>query len=204
VPLCSLAAILFIVAYNMSDVPHFIRIIKVAPNYDVLVMVCTFLLTIFTNLVVAVNVGVILAMLFFIRRMNQSMGIEQQTQESLQAELISHGISALPNSTLVYSIQGPFFFGVAEKIEHTLATIHADPTIIIFRLRDVPFMDMTGLETFNELIEHYHKRGTQVYLCEANPKVAHKLNNIGILHWIAENRIFNNFGEILKTIAKPA
>lgn len=200
IPLCALAAILFVVAYNMSDVPHFIRTIKHAPRYDVLVLLVTFLLTIFTNLVVAVNVGVILAMLFFVRRMHQSVVIEQQKSEMLQTELTTNGISELPQDVMVYTIQGPFFFGVAEKIEHTLAITNADPKTVIFRLKDVPFMDMTGLETFNELIEHYHQRDIKVYLCEANANVARKLANIGILNWVAENEIFVSFSELLKVV----
>lgn len=200
IPLCTLAAILFVVAYNMSDVPHFIRTLKQAPYYDVLILVVTFLLTVFTNLVVAVNVGVILAMLFFVRRMHQSVIIEQQKTETIQAEFATDNLPALPKDLMVYAIQGPFFFGVAEKIEHALVAIHADPKVIIFRLKDVPFMDMTGLETFNELIEHYHKRGVEVYLCEANPNVVRKLANVGILHWIAENRVFNDLAEIVKLI----
>lgn len=199
-PLCTLAAILFVVAYNMSDIPHFIRTIKHAPRYDVLILLVTFLLTIFTNLVVAVNVGVILAMLFFVRRMHQSVIVEQQKPEALQTELATNGIPILPKDVMVYAIQGPFFFGVAEKIEHALAAIHADPKVIIIRLKDVPFIDMTGLETFNELIEHYHKRGVAVYLCEANPTVVRKLTKVGILHWIAENRVFSSIVEILKLI----
>jgi SulP family sulfate permease len=201
IPLCTLAAILFVVAYNMSDIPHFIRTIKRAPYYDVLILMVTFLLTVFTNLVVAVNVGVILAMLFFVRRMYQSVTIEQQKSEELQVELATNGISALPKDMIVYTIQGPLFFGVAEKIEHALAVTHTDPEIIIFRLKDVPFMDMTGLETFNELIEHYHKRGVTVYLCEANPNVVRKLTKVGILHWVVENKVFSNFEDILKFIA---
>lgn len=201
IPLCTLAAILFVVAYNMSDIPHFIRIVKRAPGYDVLVLVMTFLLTIFTNLVIAVNVGVIIAMLFFVRRMYQSVTIEQQAPKAIQAELATGGMTVLPEDIIIYTIQGPFFFGAAEKIEHALAATYADPKIIIFRLKDVPFMDMTGLETFNELIEHYHKRGVKVYLCEANPKVVRKLTNIGILDWIVENRVFDQFVEILKLIS---
>src|SRR4029077_19198517 len=96
IPLCTLAAILFVVAYNMSDIPHFIRIVKRAPGYDVLVLVMTFLLTVFTNLVIAVNVGVILAMLFFVRRMYQSVTIERQEPAMLQAELATGGLSVLP------------------------------------------------------------------------------------------------------------
>ncbi|CAN5295963.1 sulfate permease [soil metagenome] len=200
IPLCALAAILFVVAYNMSDIPHFVRTIKQAPRYDVFTLLVTFLLTVFTNLVVAVNVGVVLAMLFFVRRMHQSVIIEQQKSETLQAELTANGMPILPTDTMVYTIQGPFFFGAAEKIEHALATTHTDPKIIIFRLKDVPFMDMTGLETFNELIEHYHQRNVEVYLCEANPKVVRKLTNVGILQWTAENQVFSNFAEVLKFI----
>lgn len=200
IPLCALAAILFVVAYNMSDVPHFVSTIKHAPRYDVLILLVTFLLTVFTNLVVAVNVGVVLAMLFFVRRMHQSVTIEQQKPEALQAELTANGIPVFPADTIVYTIQGPFFFGAAEKIEHALAITHTDPKIIIFRLKDVPFMDMTGLETFNELIKHYHKRGVAVYLCEANRNIVRKLTNMGILQWVAENRVFNSFAEILKSL----
>lgn len=200
IPLCTLAAILFVVAYNMSDIPHFIRIIHHAPRYDVLILLVTFLLTVFTNLVVAVNIGVILAMLFFVRRMYQSVNIEQQTSEMLQNELAANNIPVLPKDIVIYSIQGPFFFGAAEKIEHALAISHSDPKVIIFRLQAVPFIDMTGLETFYELIEHYRKRNVEVYLCEANAIVKKKFHNIGILNLVSENKVFNHVAEILKLI----
>ena len=88
VPLCSLAAILFVVSYNMSDIPHFVFMVMRAPRYDVLVLVITFLLTVFTNLVIAVNVGVVLAILFFMGRMNQSVNVERQTQDKLRTEVL--------------------------------------------------------------------------------------------------------------------
>lgn len=188
IPLCTLAAILFVVAYNMSDLPHFFYMVKHAPHYDVLVLLTTFLLTIFTDLVVAVNVGVILAMLLFVRRMSQFVAIEMQGDETLKDELA--GIT-LPTGTVVYTIQGPFFFGAAEKIERAFAVTHSDPKNIIFRLKDVPFMDITGLQTFAELIGQFQKRGVNVYLCEANSKVTYKLNNLGITHKISGKRIFS-------------
>ena len=101
---------------------------------------------------------------------------------------------------MIYSIQGPFFFGVAEKIERTLMATHTEPKIVIFRLKDVPFMDMTGLETFQELIEQYHKDHIQIYLCEANAKVTGKLTKLGILQWVGEQRIFNSLTEVLITL----
>lgn len=199
IPLCTLAAILFVVAYNMSDVPHFIHMTKHAPNYDLIVLFTTFFLTIFTNLVVAVNVGVILAMLLFIRRMSQFVAIEQQDHDALHTELNGNG-HTLPKDTLVYVIQGPFFFGVAEKMERAFAVTHSDPKNIIFRLKDVPFMDITGLQTFSEIIEQFHKRGITVYLCEANPKVAFKLAKIGIPNWAGGNCIFDSVGDVISTI----
>lgn len=198
IPLCSLAAILFFVAYTMSDVNHFMHIVKHAPRYDVLVLLITFFLTIFTNLVVAVNVGVILAMMFFIRRMNQSVAIEKQNSETLKAELTTHGLTQLPNDTIVYTIQGPFFFGVAEKIERTLAATNAYPKNIIFRLKDVPFMDMTGLETFHELISQYKKHGVNIYLCEANTNLIHKLSRVGITQLVINKRVYSSLAEVLK------
>jgi SulP family sulfate permease len=197
IPLCALAAILFVVAYNMSDIPHFIHMTKHAPHYDLLVLFTTFFLTIFTNLVVAVNVGVILAMLFFIRRMSEFVAIEQQDIETLHAELNGKGFIP-PKDTLIYVIQGPFFFGVAEKMERAFAVTHSDPRNIIFRLKDVPFMDITGLQTFSELIEQFHKRGVTVYLCEANPKVAAKIINIGITRWVGKNSIFDSLVDVVK------
>jgi SulP family sulfate permease len=181
----------------MSDVPHFMYMTKHAPSHDRFVLFATFLLTIFTNLVVAVNIGVILAMLFFIRRMIQFTAIEQLNHESLTSELLNSGVS-LPKDTLVYVIQGPFFFGVAEKMERAFAITHSDPKNIIFRLNDVPFMDITGLQTFSEIIEQFHNRGVTVFLCGATPKVAEKITNIGITRWIGANRIFDTLIEVVK------
>ena len=200
VPLSALAAILFVVAYNMSDLKHFIHIIKYAPRYDVIVLITTFFLTVFTDLVVAVNVGVILAMLFFVRRMSQNVRIEKQTPENLQTELNSYGITTLPKDTLIYSIQGPFFFAVAQKIERILATTHTDPKTIIFRLKDIPFMDITGLETFNELVKKYHQRGIQIYLCEANETIQNKLEHVGILRLVRGERIFNTLSDVMTQV----
>ncbi|MCD6046625.1 MAG: dauA [Gammaproteobacteria bacterium] len=194
IPLCCLAAILFVVSYNMSDIPHFKHMLKCAPRYDVIVLLLTFLLTIFTNLVIAVNIGVIFAMLFFIRRMNQAVSIEQYSSEMLQ----TNGWPALPADTLVYNIQGPFFFGAAEKIESALAATNTDPKAIIFCLKDVPFMDMTGLETFQALLLAYHQRGVKVYLCEANMVVQKKLEKVGMFSLLQGKKNFAALNEVIQ------
>jgi len=196
IPLSALAAILFVVAYNMSDIPHFIYVLTHAPRADVLVLLTTFFLTIFTNLVVAVNVGVILAMLLFIRRMSQAVTIEEEQPAKLEATLSL----TLPKDVVIYAIQGPFFFAAAEKIERAFAATHSDPKIIVFRLKNVPFMDMTGLQTFSEIIEAFHHRKVEVYLCEANKTVQKKLQKIKINRWITKNHIFETLAELLRSL----
>lgn len=199
IPLSALAAILFVVAYNMSDVPHFRYMLSHAPRPDVLVLLTTFLLTILTNLVIAVNVGVIVAMLLFIRRMNQAVTIEKEPHTTLNEELSISPLT-LPPGVVIYSIQGPFFFGAAEKIERALAITHSDPKILIFRLKNVPFMDMTGLQTFREIIEAFHHRGVQIYLCEANKNVHKKLDKIKIHHWIGKGHMFGTLTELIQDL----
>lgn len=199
IPLSALAAILFVVAYNMSDVPHFIYMTTHAPRYDVLVLFTTFLLTIFTNLVVAVNVGVILAMLLFVRRMSQFVTVEKENHDILNGELSEKGLT-IPSDVVIYSIQGPFFFGVVEKIERAFAITHSDPKIIIFRLKNVPFMDMTGLQTFHEIIKEFHKRGVQVYICEADSRVNKKLEKIKLIRLIGGGRVFTSLLETIQNL----
>lgn len=195
IPLCCLAAILFVVAYNMSDIPHFIYLIKHAPRYDVIVMLTTFLLTIFTNLVLAVNIGVVLAMLFFVGRMSTTSTITAYSKEELQQALSSKVPFNGEKDILVYAIQGPLFFGVAEKMERALSATKTLPTIIIFRLHDVPFMDITGLEVFLEIIKKFHQQGTNVYICESNKRVEKKITAIGILKWVSNANVTLSLSE---------
>jgi len=197
IPLCTLAAILFVVAFNMSDIPHFIYTIRRAPQYDVIILLVTFFLTIFTDLVVAVNTGVILAMLLFIRRMNQAIVVETHSPIHFQHEIKEHEIN-LPEDLLVYTIQGPLFFGAAEKIERALAVTHTDPSVIIIRLKNVPFMDMTGLTILRELVEQFQNRGIKVYMCEANAAVRRKLIKFNMLRRLEKKRLFKTFPETLK------
>lgn len=197
IPLCTLAAILFVVAFNMSDIPHFIYTIKRAPQYDVIILLVTFFLTIFTDLVVAVNTGVILAILLFIRQMNQTINVEIHSPIHFQHEIKEDDIS-LPEDLLVYTIQGPLFFGAAEKIERALAVTHTDPSAIILRLKNVPFMDMTGLTILRELVEQFHHRGIKVYMCEANAEVRRKLIKVNMLRLLEKKRLFKTFSETLK------
>lgn len=199
IPLCALAAILFVVAYNMSELHHFKRMLQRAPRADVAILLCTFVLTVFSDLVIAVNIGVILAMLHFLRRMASSVEVQQVVEQDLQSELHSSGQLHLPPGVLVYTIEGPLFFGAAETFERALAQTHSDPQLLIIRLRHVPFMDITGLQTFEEVIEQLHKRGIVVKLCEANLRVHAKLERVGILHAIGAQNYHRDLSEALQS-----
>lgn len=200
IPLCALSAILFVVAYNIADFKHFFRMLQRAPRYDVIVLLATFLLTVFTNLVIAVNVGVILSILSFMYRMYQSVIIESKPLDKLLAELTPEGdISHFPaaKDVIVYDFQGPFFFGVAEKFEHVLSVTHTMPKVIIFRLHQVPFMDMTGIQTFHEVIKNLREQGVEVYVCGANDRILRKLIKNDVVAGLAEKKIFQSVEETL-------
>ncbi|MCG4453040.1 SulP family inorganic anion transporter [Pseudomonas sp. MMS21-TM103] len=202
IPLCALAAILFVVAYNMSELRHFKRMVQRAPRADVAILLITFGLTVFSDLVVAVNIGVILAMLHFMRRMAASVEVQQVVEQELEAELRVGGHSRLPAGVLVYTIEGPLFFAAAETFERALAQTHTDPRLLVIRLNRVPFMDITGLQTLEEVIQQLHKRKIVVKLCEANRKVLAKLDKAGILQQIGAQHYHADFNAALAAYAQ--
>lgn len=193
IPLAALAAILFVVAYNMSDTQRFWHILRRAPRADVAILLITFVLTVFADLVVAVNIGVTLAILQFLRRMADSVEVQPLSEQELKLELFSQGLFNLPEGLLVYEIDGPFFFGAVENFERTLLHTHTDPKMLILRLRHVPFMDVTGLQTLQEVITKLKARSVQVFVCEANPKVYAKLQKIGLLDLLEEGAYTEDF-----------
>lgn len=186
IPLAVLAAILFVVAYNMSDVRHFVRMARRAPVPDVAILLITFGLTVFADLVVAVIAGVILATVHFLRRMASSVDVHHHTEERLSQELIGGKAIFLPSGVLVYAIDGPFFFAAVESFERALANTHTDPKALVIRLGRVPFMDITGLQALEEVIENVTKRDVAVVLCEANPRVKAKMTKAVILAMVGE------------------
>ena len=197
VPLAVLAAILFVVAWNMSEAKRFVKMVKRAPRADVAILLVTFGLTVFADLVVAVNIGVILATLQFMRRMASSVEVRQATQQELCAEFTHQGITELPPGVLVFAVEGPFFFGAVENLERALAGTHTDPHVLIIRLRWVPFIDITGLQTLEEAITDLHKRGVRVMLTGANDRVLEKLQRARIVELVGPENCFKELGDAL-------
>jgi SulP family sulfate permease len=197
VPLAALAAILFMVAWNMSDLAHVIKMIQRAPRADVLILLVTFALTVLADLVVAVNIGVILATMHFMRRMAASVDVLPVSEQQLQQELMHQGFSALPPDVLVFSIEGPLFFGAVENVERALDITHTLPRVLVFRLRWVPFIDITGLQTLEYVIADLHKRGVRVMLTGANARVEAKLVKAHIVELVGRINVHATLGAAL-------
>lgn len=204
VPLAALAAILFVVAWNMSEARRFLHMVRRAPPADVAVLLVTFVLTVFVDLVVAVNIGVILATLQFLRRMSASVEVQAEGARELQEELGARGLDPLPPDVLVYKVEGPFFFGAVENFERALAFTHTDPRVLILRLRWVPFMDITGVQALEAAIEDLKRRGVRVMITGANARVAAKLDKAGVLGLIGRENFCDNIVEALQALGHRA
>ena len=181
IPLAALAAILFGVAWNMSEIGRFKTVMRTAPVADRWILVITFLLTVFADLIVAVNVGVILAVLQFIRRMSETVDTQPVDGPTLKAELAHLGLTRLPHDVQIYEITGPLFFGAIENIKRPLLEIRPYPKTLIIRLDRVPFMDVTGIQMLEETVKLLRKKGVAVMLCEANQRVRAKLYRAGVM-----------------------
>lgn len=200
IPLAALAAILFVVAWNMSEIHHFIDIARHAPKNDRALLLITFVLTVFTDLVIAVNVGVMLAALLFMKQMTESVKIKGETDEDM-AEFCPVGV---PKGVQIYSIDGPFFFGAASSFESALASLHESMHVLIVRMGRVPFIDVTGIYILKGTIARFQKRGVRVILCEANPIVMRKLAQSGVDKLLGAENCFNDVGAALSTLPLPA
>ncbi|HKQ26745.1 MAG TPA: SulP family inorganic anion transporter [Burkholderiales bacterium] len=193
VPLAVLAAILFVVAWNMSGAGHVRKMVGRAPPADVVILLVTFVLTVFADLVVAVNIGVILAILHFLRRMASSVEVRRGSEDELRQELAHQGAEPPASNVAVYSVDGPFFFGAVENFERALQSAPSGPGTIIIRLRWVPFIDITGLQALEGAIVELHKRNLRVMLSGANDRVKSKLSRAGILELVGRDNFHETF-----------
>jgi SulP family sulfate permease len=174
VPMAALAAVLLMVAWKMSDARHFVHVLRIAPKSDVLVLLACFGLTVLIDMVVAVTVGVVLAALLFMRRMAELTGAEVYGG----SDPAPHG--PLPEGVLLYRIQGPLFFGAAQKAMRALDRTPVHVRAVILDVSAVPTIDVTGLVSLESAIEHLRRQHTAVLLAGLNPQPAHALEKAGL------------------------
>jgi len=190
-----MAAILFVVAYNMSDVPRFIRMLILAPRPDQIILLLTFFLTIFTDLVVAVNVGVVLAVLQFMRKMVNTIDVHEASSAELSAQ-IRHEITIHPE-IMVYTVDGPLFFGAISAFDRALNSIHKDPKYLIIRFVKVPFVDLTGLRILRGIIEELQKRGIEVLLSDVSYDIRREMYKSDFLDILGRHHMYRQFESAL-------
>ncbi len=198
VPLAVLAAILFVVAWNMSEARYFVRMARQAPRADVAVLFITFFLTVFADLVVAVNIGVILAMLLFLRRMAGSVKVDRHDDTLLGREFAYAGFAGLPEGVAVYGVEGPLFYGAAEDVERVLSELQPVPKVLIVRLRHVPFIDATGLRALEDAIVSLQRQKVRVMFCEMNSYVKGRFERMRLVAKVGPQNIVDSFGQALE------
>lgn len=187
IPLAALAAILFQVAWNMSEPKRCLYILRRAPRAAYILFFITFFLTILVDLVVAVNIGVILSTLHFIGQMAKAVEVRKEEH--------SRDAAALPGNVLMFIVNGPFFFGAMEKFETTLADINTQPRAVVLRMRWVPYIDITGILTLERVISSLQKRGIRVIVTGANEQVRTSLERSGIIALLGEGNFIREFDD---------
>lgn len=180
VPMAALAAILFMVAWGMSEYGRFIALLRMS-NSDRAVLLLTFGLTVLVDLTVAIGVGVTLASLLFMARMAEAFEVDTSGMQDgdLDSEDI-HQRDALPAGVEVFRITGPFFFGVAGELLDTLRRVGQSPKVIILRMRLVPLLDSSGLQGLEEFVAQAHIAGAKVVLSGAQPQPLSMLERIDL------------------------
>ena len=188
IPMPAIAAILFMVAYNMSEWREFVSIVKHSPKSDILVLVVTFVLTIVFDLVVAICVGLVLSTLLFMKRMSDETNAYGWKEIDEASDEDNIGLKTIPEGVSVFEITGPIFFGVATKFSD--AVLRADKTkkVLVLRMRSVPAIDATGIHAFETILESLDKKGIKLVVSHLNEQPLKILKKSGIYKRIgAEN-----------------
>ncbi len=197
IPMACLAGVLVMVSYNMFGVRTVKAMFK-SPKSDISVLILTFLLTVLFNLTIAIEIGLLLAVVLFLRRVSESVDISvarDHVDIAQGTETMVHEELDLPHEVEVYEINGPFFFGVATKFDELMSNIKDKPQIRIIRMRRVPFIDSTGLHNLETLIATSRKEGIDIILSGVNPNVHETLVNAGIPAIIGEDHIHDHISK---------
>lgn len=202
IPMAALAAVLFQVAFNMCGYKNFAKLIRGAPKSDVTVLLATFVLTVVMDLTIAIEVGVLLAAILFIRRMSDVAEVEYVTEELHEddEELADPNNIAsrhVPHGVAVFEIVGSLFFGAVEKFKAALDMTSSHPKILILRMRQVPSIDAAGIQMIEGLLSKCRSEGTQLLLSGVHSQPIVALSKSGLLRDIGEQNVLANIDAAL-------
>lgn len=200
VPLASMAPILMVVAFNMSEYKTFTSILKLRTS-DSLVLVTTFLLTVFVNLTVAVPVGLLLAMVSFVHRISQVLEVENITPDKYVDEngtLVDNMDEYVCPKIASFTIRGPLFFGAADRFESTLSnSIRKRPSVLILKMRHVSMIDVTGVSNLSTLVKNFIKHNGTVMVTELNETSLDMLKRSGLYDTIGSKNFFSQTSDAI-------
>lgn len=209
IPMACLAGVLVIVSYNMSGWRTFMALLR-NPKSDVVVLLITFFLTVIFDLTIAIEVGLLIACVLFMKRVMETTEISvirDEIDPNQESDLEVHEEHiTLPKGIEVYEINGPYFFGIATKFEEIMSQLGDRPKIRIIRMRKVPFIDSTGIHNLANLCEMSQKENIHIILSGVNPKVHQVLEKSGFYELLGEDNICSNINEAVakatETISK--
>lgn len=205
IPIPIFASILVVVAWNMSQRDHFRSLLR-APRSDIAVLLATFGLTVLTDLTVAVGVGMVLAAMLFMKRMSEVTNvsaIDDELENGVGDELADmtdpNAVTSrdVPPGVEVYEINGPFFFGVADRLKDTLREVGKPPRVFILRMRRVPAIDATGMHALDEFDDKCRKQGTRLLLSGVHTQPVFAMMRYGLTDKIGEENMFGNIDDAL-------
>ncbi len=201
IPMSTLAGILIIVSYNMSEYKHFFKLFS-SPKSDILVLLTTFLLTIFADLTIAIQFGVVMSAFLFMKRMadvtdSNFLGRDYYHEDE---ELILSGIRSeeIPKEMEIFEVNGPFFFGTATLFKDVLHQVKVNPKVLILRMRKVPAIDATGLSALEWIIDAARKEGSLLIISGMNDQPHSAVQKAGLIVKIKEENIVKNINEAIR------
>jgi len=202
IPMATLAGILVVIAYNMSEWENFVSVLR-GPRSDMLVLLITFVLTVFIDLTVAIEIGMVLAVFLFMRDMTRQTSVQNITapaEDDAEADdPLSITRFEIPKTIEVYEINGPMFFGAAYKFRDAIKLIEKKPRVLIIRMRNVPYIDATGIRTLKEVFREMDHKGTRVVLSGvASQQVIDELQKSRLLFMVGKANVKPAFPEALE------
>ncbi len=200
IPMPTIAAILFVVAYNMSEWRKFVHTVKTAPKSDIAVMVVTFVLTVLFDLVVAIEVGMIMAALLFLKRMSEQTEVTPWKYTGQDNDADSIELRAVPKNVRVYEISGPLFFGAADKMLDI--TFKEYTRCLVLRMRAVNALDATAMNALEDLYKRCEKAGLQVVFSHVNEQPMKVMKKAGFVAKVGEDHFCSNIDSALALAEK--
>ncbi|MFB0495712.1 SulP family sulfate permease [Mucilaginibacter sp. OAE612] len=198
IPMATLAGILVVVAWNMSELGNFMDVFKGSKS-DASVLLITFGLTVLVDLTVAIEIGIIVAAFLFMRKMMQSSSVQQTILSRDQLSDDEFNQSDIPKGVDVFEINGPLFFGAAYKFKDTMKVLEKPARVLIIRMGNVPVIDATGIRVLRDVHQEIKKKGTKLILSEANSEqVTEALKKTRLLFQIGKGNVRDTFEKALK------